>query len=100
MHKETECTSFAKKFLQIICIQHVKRNLHIFLNYTPGHLIYKMYILSFFGHFFCKHFHFIIGFCQKKMSNFANLHFFQILIVVHKSVSIGIWLKIEVILLE
>ena len=29
-HKETDCTSFAKKFLQIICIEHVKRNLHIF----------------------------------------------------------------------
>jgi len=39
-HKETECTSFAKKVLQIICIQPVKRDLHIFvfLNYTSGYL--------------------------------------------------------------
>ena len=39
-HKETDCTSFAKKFLQIICKQPVKGNLHIlvFLNYTSGYL--------------------------------------------------------------
>ena len=64
--------SFAKIFLQIICIQPVKRNLHIFsfLNYTIGYLNFckkfcrlevawsfsKVYILSFFEHFFCKHF--------------------------------------------
>ena len=29
-HKETDCTTFAKKFLQIFCKQPVKWNLHIF----------------------------------------------------------------------
>ena len=39
-HKETDLTSFAKKFLQINCILYVKGNLHIFifLNYKSGYL--------------------------------------------------------------
>ena len=39
-HKETEYTSFVKKFLQIICIQLIKKMLTFlaFLNYTSGYL--------------------------------------------------------------
>ena len=37
----------------------------------------KMYNFSFFGQiFFCKHFYYITGFCDKKNSIFANLQFF------------------------
>ena len=81
-HKKTDCTSFAKKFLQIICQQPVKGNLHIFnfLNHTSGYLkfckllcIFKMrfsrdfqnvYFIIF-RSFFCKHFYIITRFWKK-----------------------------------
>ena len=90
-HKETECTSFAKKVLQIICIQPVKRDLHIFvfLNYTSGYLKcckFVLYIwngmvkgfsniLSFFWTFFLQGFSLNNRILQKKIifSKFANL---------------------------
>ena len=39
-YMETDCTSFAKNFLQIICLQPVKkiRIFLVFLNYTSGYL--------------------------------------------------------------
>ena len=103
-HKETDCTSFAEKKLQIFCKQPVKGNLHIFsfswlkirlfkiwqnfLHISNGMVkgFSKMYNLSFFGQiFFCKHFYYKTGFCDKKINfrKFAN--FLQILKVEHKS---------------
>ena len=92
-HKETNCTSFAKKKLQIFCKQPVKGNLHIFsfswlkislfkilqkfLHIWNGMVkgFSKMYNLSFFGQiFFYKHFYYKTGFCDKKFNfrKFAN----------------------------
>ena len=92
-HKETDCTSFAKKKLQIFCKQPVKGDLHIFsfswlkirlfkilqkfLHIWNGMVkgFSKMYNLSFFGQiFFCKHFYYKTGFCDKKFNfrKFAN----------------------------
>ena len=87
MHK------FCEKKLQIFCKQPVKGNLHIFsfswleirlfkilqkfLHIWNGIVkgFSKMYNLSFFGQiFFCKHFYYITGACDKKFNfcKFAN----------------------------
>ena len=87
MHK------FCEKKLQIFCKQPVKGNLHIFsfswlkirlfkilqnfLHIWNGMVkgFSKMYNFSFFGQiFFCKHFYYITGFCDKKFNfcKFAN----------------------------
>ena len=104
-HKETDCTSFAKKFLQIFCKQPVKGNLHIFSFFFYLHIrlfkilqnflhiwngmvkgFPKMYNLSFFGHFFLQTFYYITGFCKKKFKFLQICKFFsQILKVAHKS---------------
>ena len=83
----------------IFCKQPVKGNLHIFsfswlkirlfkLHIWNGMVkgFSKMYNFSFFGQiFFCKHFYYIIGFCDKKF-NFCKFAFFvPILKVEHKS---------------
>ena len=36
----------------------------------------KMYNLSFFGQFFCKHFYFITGYCKKKFQSLQICNFF------------------------
>ena len=88
MHK------FCEKKLQVFCKQPVKGNLHIFsfswfkirlikilqkfLHIWNGMVkgFSIMYNLSFFGHiFFCKHFYFITGFCNKKF-NFCKFAIF------------------------
>ena len=92
-HKETNCTSFARKKLQIFCKKPVKGNLHIFsfswlkiklfkilqncLHIWNGMVkgFSKMYKFSFFGQIlFCKHFYYITRFCDKKINfcKFAN----------------------------
>ena len=98
MHK------FCEKKLQNFCKQPVKGNLHNFsfswlkirlfkilqkfLHIWNGMVkgFSKMYNFSFFGQiYFCKHFCYITGFCDKN-SIFANLQFFlQILKEEHKS---------------
>jgi len=86
-----ELHKFCEKKLQIFCKQPVKGNLHIFsfswfkirlfkilqkfLHIWNGMVkgFLKMYNFSFFGQiFFCKHFYYIKGFCDKKF-NFCKL---------------------------
>ena len=93
--KEADCTSFAKKKLQIVCKQPVKGNLHIFsfswlkirlfkillnfLHIWNGMVkgFSKMCITSYFGQFiFCKHFSNITGFCKKEF-NFCKFAIFS-----------------------
>ena len=93
-HKETDCTSFAKNFFQIICKQPVKGNLHIdiYFNYTSGYLkfckhfwivemarsrafkkcIFYHFLDILFANIFCN----ITGFCDKKFNfcKFANFY--------------------------
>ena len=92
-HKETDCTSFAKKKFHIFCKQPVKGNLHIFsfswlkirlfkILHTFLHIwngmvkgFSNMYNFLFFGKKnFCKHFYYLTGFCDKfnfcKFTNF------------------------------
>ena len=88
-HKETDCTSFAN-----FCKQPVKGNLHIFSVSWLKIRIFKilqivlhiwncmvkgfseMYNFSFFWQiFFCKHFYYITGFCDKKI-NFCKFAIF------------------------
>ena len=91
-HEKTNCTSFAKK-IENFCKQPVKGNLHIFsfswLNIRLFKILQKllhiwndmvkgfskMYNFLFFGQiYFCKHFYYITGFCDKKFNfcKFAN----------------------------
>ena len=100
LHQQTDCTRFAIQLFQIICIQPFKRSLHFFsfLNYTSGYLKFWKFVCIFemawsrsFKNvytiicwtFFCKHFYFKTGF--KKELIFADLLFFQISRVEHKS---------------
>ena len=98
-HKETDCTNFARKKLQIFCKPPVKRNLHIFsfswlkfrlfkilqnfLHIWNGMVkgFLKMYNFSFFG----QHFYYITGFCDTKFNFCKFANFLQILKVEHKS---------------
>ena len=101
-NKETNCTSFAEKKIQIFCEQPVKGNLHIFsfswlkirlfkivqnfLHIWNGIVkgFSKMYNFSFLEKKFCKHFY-KTGFCDKKFNFCKFANFLQILKVEHKS---------------
>ena len=99
-----ELHKFCEKKLQIFWKQPVKGNLHIFsfLDEKSGYLkcckifcifemawsraFQKCIIFHFFGQFFfCKHFYYITGFCDKKFNFCKFAIFLQILKVEHKS---------------
>ena len=100
-HKETDCTSFAKKKMQIFCKQPVKGNLHIFsfswlkirlfkilqklLHIWNGMVkgFSKMYNFSFFGQIFFLQTFLRYNWILRWFCKFAN--FLQILEVEHKS---------------
>ena len=99
-HKETDWTSFGKKW-QIFCKQPVKGNLHIFsfswLKIRLFKILQKLLhiwngmvkgfskFFIFWTNFFCKHFYYKTGFCDKKFSFCKFAIFLQILKVEHKS---------------
>ena len=79
LHQETDCTSFAIKLLQIICIQPFKRSLHFWkfvciFEMAWSRAFQKCIICHFWTNFFCKHFYYKTWFCDKKFNfpKFAN----------------------------